>query len=323
MNAPLVSVIIPVYNVEAYLEKCLLSISSQTYKNIEIIIINDGSTDNSSSIIHKYENLDERILVLNKQNGGLSDARNQGLEVACGEFLIFVDSDDILDVHTIEKNIVYFESQEEIDIVHFPVRFYSLGEIGGYFYKTDQPQVISNTLIAKKILQGKDLIAVWGKMYRKTIFDNVRFPKGQISEDLWVIPLLYSKCRNIYLSDQGLYLYTQRVDSIVSSKNTILKFSQYMLAYRNYIDDMYAYFPSLKKEIALAEFNIYRNGVKESRKYMDERFQASVKIFLSEVKFCHWINIVVLKRVMVLAFLSFVSFTLGEKKYNKLKTKLK
>ena len=120
---PKISVIVPIYNVEKYLEKCLGSIINQTYKNLEIICVNDGSTDNSLEILKKYSNQDSRIIIIDKKNGGLSSARNEGLKIATGEFIGFVDSDDYIESNTYEECILKFKEDITIDMVCFSFKF--------------------------------------------------------------------------------------------------------------------------------------------------------------------------------------------------------
>src|SRR5690554_2572883 len=122
MSQSLLSVIIPIYNAEEFLVRCLNSVVNQTYQELEIILINDGSTDNSRSICEEYARIDSRILLLNKKNGGQSSARNAGLDIARGDYITFVDSDDYIDSDTYAVNMDYLIKNKHIEILQFPFR---------------------------------------------------------------------------------------------------------------------------------------------------------------------------------------------------------
>jgi len=213
----LVSVIIPVYNVDEYLRSCLESIVSQTHHNIEIILINDGSTDKSPSICNEFKIKDSRIKLINKENGGLSSARNAGLDVCNGDFITFVDSDDWVDkryVETLliiavtkksdiafgENELVFFESQIHTNIINPLTTIYS-------------------NLEALEALFSKNLVShtvSWGKLYKKELFIDLRFPTGRIHEDEFTTYILFFKSSRIAYINKRLYFYRQRLNSITS-----------------------------------------------------------------------------------------------------------
>jgi glycosyltransferase involved in cell wall biosynthesis len=320
---PLVSIIVPCYNVELYLRPCLDSIVNQTYANIEILVINDGSTDNTLDIIKEYEQKDKRIILFDTCNKGLSAARNLGLDHVHGELIMFIDSDDLLDIRTIEYNIPYFDENDEIDTVYFPIKFYNSDQkvAGGYFYEIKEPEILSNKQMMLKRLKGKGSVSVCAKMYRKKVFDQVKFPEGKVSEDTWVnSKVLFQSNKNMH-SPQGLYLYTQRPSSIVSTWS-LTKFVHLIESYRNCFDEAYLYFPDLKNDIALAEFNVYW-GFKRNEEYnRHKETKDIVREFYNKSHKKNWLNFKVLNRMLFLSFLHCSSLLLG-KKYFVFKTRLK
>lgn len=208
-----VSIIVPIYNVEQYLAKCIESLIQQTYKNIEILLVNDGSKDNSEKIMQQYAEKDERIVCLNKVNGGLSDARNYGLRYATGEYCLFIDSDDWLAVHAVEA-CVNKVKETGAEVVAFDMIYvYSDHEVfstGGRFdFMTFQehPEIV---LINN---------SACNKMFKTSLFEKIQFPKGLWYEDLATIPIVLSKAASVAKVHDGLYYYLQRESSIAHTIN--------------------------------------------------------------------------------------------------------
>lgn len=214
----LISVVVPIYNVEKYLKRCLDSIINQSYKNLEIILVDDGSPDLCGNICDSYENIDSRIKVIHQKNKGLSGARNAGINIATGTFIIFIDSDDYIDTKMIEKlfkNLIdtksdisicgFYQIQEsEID------NFNPLAETI-YLKKLDKKKCLSELLFHKC---GIDIVT-WNKLYRRTLFENIVFPEGKIYEDFATIPYIIEKATNgICVTNEKLYYYIQRSGSI-------------------------------------------------------------------------------------------------------------
>lgn len=208
---PLVSVIVPVYNTEKYLTECLDSIANQRYENIEVLMVDDGSTDNSRLICEEYVRIDRRFIYFYKENGGLSSARNLALDNLNGDFLMFVDSDDVIFENTIKKCLEEYE--DGTDIVQFG---YSCGhEFPGERRKFKNKKLVGEEITQNYMFYGPEV--VWNKFYRKTIFDKIRFNEGIIHEDTFLMPqvmLSITKMKNINIS---LYFYRKRENSIMSS----------------------------------------------------------------------------------------------------------
>lgn len=209
-----VSIIVPVYNVEKYLDDCLTSLITQSYKNLEIILINDGSTDNSGEICKKYSMEDNRIIYLEKQNGGLSSARNYGLKFASGEYLFFIDSDDYIMEFTIES-MLNEQQKHSSDIVAVSFRYVS--EDSHYMIGCQMPSKIeyqmgSSDLFFAQIVSNH----ACAKLYKRKLFDGINFPEGRNYEDMSTTFYLFDKCECVSYTEQGLYSYRARSGAITS-----------------------------------------------------------------------------------------------------------
>lgn len=183
---PLISVIIPIYNVEPYLRQCVDSVINQTYTNLEIILIDDGSPDNCPAICDDYASKDNRIIVIHKKNGGLSDARNVGLDICKGDFIYFLDSDDFIGNETINDlyKAIHDDSQIAISIGYFTAvhndRDYKVFHPRWIF---SEPQVIQPEEFAFKMLSEQSNFAATAKLYRSTLLRNIRFQLNKKNED--------------------------------------------------------------------------------------------------------------------------------------------
>lgn len=206
-----ISVIVPVYNVEVYLEKCLDSIVNQTLKDIEIIIINDGSPDNSQEIIDKYQKKYKNIKAYLKENGGLSDARNYGIKNANGEYLSFVDSDDYIDTTMLEK-MYKLAKKENLDLV--VCNTINIDDTGNSIEINSNYNYSDDTI--KNYLLSPPMACI--RIYKKELFKNIKFKKGIYYEDLELTPKLVKYTKKIGFIDEGLYYYYQRIGSIMKQK---------------------------------------------------------------------------------------------------------
>ena len=219
-----ITVIVPVYNVENYLEKCLDSLINQTYKNIEIIVINDGSTDNSGEICQEYAQKDNRIVYIEKENGGLSDARNVGLDKMTGSYVTFIDSDDWIEqdyIETLYKKIVEYQA----DIAVGNYYSYNEDEETYYFHiygDSYYEKVYDNISIFENLYESQEmksfaLISAWGKLYKAKLFDYLRFDKGKLGEDGYFNQKMYLSVNKVVYLNKGLYAYRQRSGSITNT----------------------------------------------------------------------------------------------------------
>ena len=216
-----VSIIVPIYNVVDYLEKCINSITSQTYSNLEIILVNDGSTDNSAEICERIASLDKRIILLNKENGGLSDARNCGLKKATGKYVMFIDSDDFIEKDMVEflyKNMINYNA--EISVCGFYFYYGSEKEevryenVSNDYYIELTPREAMLKLVNSNNSFRMNAV---NKMYLRGLFDNVKFPYKKIYEDVGTTYKVILKSKKIVYSSVPKYHYFQRPNSITKT----------------------------------------------------------------------------------------------------------
>lgn len=277
----LISIIIPVYNVEKYLDKCIDSVVNQTYTNLEIILVNDGSTDNSPAICNNWADKDNRIKVISKENGGLSDARNAGLAAANGEYIAFADSDDYIEPDMYEKliNTIY---QTESDIALCKFR---------YVYETEQYSVCSadsfditeysafnamSALIDDRIRQ-----VVWNKLYKTQLIKDILFDAGKFHEDEFWSYKVIGKASKIAEIDYTGYNYLQRENSIMNKRYSIRRLDalEAKCLRQSYLDSEY---PGLseKGRINLIFFAIYNGQM--TLKYLKKSEKKSAFIQLKK-----------------------------------------
>ena len=215
-----ITVIVPVYNVEHYLDKCLDSLVNQTYKNLEIIVINDGSTDNSGTICQEYAQKDNRIVYIEKENGGQAEARNMGLDRMTGSYVTFVDSDDWVELDYVEnlyKKITKYQADIAVG------NYYSFNEAEGMYYfhifgDSCYEKVYDNVSIFENLYESQEmksfaLISVWGKLYKADLLKRLRFDIGKLGEDGYLNQKIYLLAEKTIYLNKGLYAYRQREGS--------------------------------------------------------------------------------------------------------------
>lgn len=217
-----ISVVVPVYNVESYLKRCVDSIIHQTYSNLEIFLVDDGSTDASGALCDAYAEQDQRIVCIHKKNGGLSSARNMGIERAAGKFLFLVDSDDFVDERMIE---VLYRDLTEQNVKMSAVSFQEFTDIAD-IRKSEEKipvQCLTQKEAVKKILKGEEFCDyAWNKLYRRELFETVRYPIDRMMEDVGTTYRLLEQCEQVSYRPMPLYFYYQRADSILHRRS--LKF---------------------------------------------------------------------------------------------------
>lgn len=203
-----ISIIIPIYNSEKYLNRLLESVINQTYKDIEIILVNDGSTDSSLNICEEFRNKDNRIKICNKTNGGVSSARNEGIETATGEYITFIDADDYIDINYIEMLVNNIEDE-------YLIKIFNNKKLDEKFGKYE---------FIKKILANEVTGGCWGYLFNKKIldFNNIRFDLNtSYMEDAIFVMQYLMQVENIKLIRENLYHYKAKTGSLTSSKNNI------------------------------------------------------------------------------------------------------
>ncbi len=215
MDKPLISIIVPVYNVEQYLDACVTSIVNQTYKNIEIILVDDGSTDNSSKMCDIWSERDPRIKVIKKQNGGASSARNAGLDIATGDYIGFVDSDDYIDPCMYEKMLEAISDKAIKICCCNTYRILKNGEIQKLKAETVKKEM--DTTAAVKDLFLTESTSLCDKLFEASLFDDIRFPSGETNEELSLLIPLIVKGNGIVKVSDALYYYREREGSVTTS----------------------------------------------------------------------------------------------------------
>lgn len=215
----IISIIVPVYNVEMYLEKCIESILGQTFENFELILVDDGSSDNSAIICDEYSKKDKRIKVIHKENGGLSSARNIGLDLAKGEYIGFVDSDDFISPNMFNElyNMI-IKNNYDLAICNFlPVKQGEL--VFNTYIESNSVEEFEGSEILNQLYgpQNVQFVVAWNKLYKKELFNELRYEVGKLCEDEYIIHRILYKCKKVIYSSEIMYYYTQRENSIMST----------------------------------------------------------------------------------------------------------
>ena len=242
----LVSVIIPVFNVASYLNEALESVIKQSYKNLEIIIIDDGSTDDSGQICDEYAKKDERFHIIHQRNCGLSAARNVGLDKMNGDVVVFLDSDDAYHPDYVKLMVEALE-REKTDVVICKYNVHETTKIMSQQYcglsKARIPIAKQGLYSRKDALRAlvEDSInhAVWNKLYRTELWKEIRFPTGYVYEDRDTTYKILDNCKNVYVIDQPLYLYRKRQGSITDtlSKQIVSDRFQSCFHFASYVEN--------------------------------------------------------------------------------------
>lgn len=233
-----ISVIIPIYKVESYIKTCLESVIGQSYKNLEIILVDDGSPDNCPAICDEYAEKDARIKVIHKKNGGLSDARNAGLEIISGDLLFFVDSDDYINKYCLEMLVDEMESTGA-DIIECHSNNFLDGQDPSWKSTCSikrRKEFTSNEWLTETNLGDFISCAVWNKLYKADLYADIRFPVGRIYEDDATTYKVIDKAEKICRIDSRLYFYRERVGSTMTGTMMLKKVQHRVLAFQERSD---------------------------------------------------------------------------------------
>ena len=273
---PLISVIVPIYKVENYIKQCIESIINQTYSNLEIILVDDGSPDNCGIICDEYVQVDSRIKVIHKQNGGLSDARNAGLIVFKGEYVVFVDSDDFMPKDSIEYMYnLAIENDADVVIGGSEKFDENTGKIIWSTYNGAE-----NIQVFDKVEAMKDFFingcASWARLYKRNVHKNVFFPVGEINEDEAIVLTILENCEKIVKSNKVVYNYRFRDNSITSVEFNTKKLVWYEHCKKNleYVSNNY---PNL---VNVAKSRYYNSVVY----FLDALSQVKNKTYIDYIK---------------------------------------
>lgn len=255
-----ISIVVPIYKVEKYLEKCIDSIINQDYKNLEIILVDDGSPDRCPQTCDEYANKDERIKVIHKENGGLSDARNAGIKVATGKYIAFIDSDDYVTENYI-STLLYTIKKYDADISACNyIKLYEDSGIEKVKPKTNEDLVMTNIEAMKDLftLPNNSDVVAWNKLYKTSLFtqNNIEFPKGKLHEDNFTTYKLYYYSNKVVFTNVPCYYYLQRKDSIMGKKFNIKRLDILLACYQQ-IDFIHKNNLNLHDEVLFNSFLIH------------------------------------------------------------------
>ena len=262
-----ISIIIPIYNVEKYLPACVESILQQTYKNLEVILVDDGSPDRCPAICDELAQKDDRIRVIHQKNKGLSGARNTGIDNAQGDYLIFVDSDDTVEQTLVEELYTYAEKWNCAIVACGRNYIFEDGQIVCKIAH-DESKVYGFEEAMQEMNSFRLFdMSAWAKIYRKELFEDIRFPEGKLSEDYYIMYKLFDKAQTIGYVAKPLYNYLQRQSSISRNKKINHVFADAAKKQMEFLDEKYPQMSVLgHTAYASANLTVYdfylKNGVK-------------------------------------------------------------
>lgn len=275
-NMDLISVIVPVYNVEQYLDECVQSIVDQIYSNLEIILVDDGSPDNCPQICDDWALRDDRIKVIHKKNGGLSSARNAGIEIATGQYIGFVDSDDIINPEMYLSLISQFSIYSDLAIAATSLMAYTPTKQWRFmkFQNVEYNKPFSMEIAIKHMISGSIDASVCDKLFKRIWFNNVRFCEGKLNEDwlFWYYSIKqnYATTQKMIVTDTSHYMYRVTPNSICNqdpSKSSKRLFFDIIANSDIIIDDMERWNPLLKEYILPFRLSILLKACVEINKY--------------------------------------------------------
>lgn len=283
----MLSIITPVYNVEAYLSRCVQSVLAQSYQDVELILVDDGSTDGSSLLCDEWAAKDERVIVIHQSNGGVSSARNAALEVAGGDYVTFVDPDDFVAPDTYSANMDYLQRHPDVDILQYPYcHYYSADEISDY-HKPVSALLVGAEQIFRNWWSGTPLeFTACNKIYKRQLWADVRFNVGHVSEDTGLLPKFVKRAKMVYISSQGMYYYQRnRKDSYTYGEYTFDKHLDLFYAHAD-IYECFKMFPKMVDEKVLAFTRMYRRLI--IAKQTDPAADIQKPLLLVERNFPTW-----------------------------------
>lgn len=284
-----ITIVVPIYNVENYLHRCVDSIVNQTYKSLEIILVNDGSPDSCGKICDEYAKLDERVKVIHKKNGGLSDARNAGIDIAQGEYISFVDSDDWIDEDYIKKLYQLLENtNSDISVCNFirtsteKIQIDNSKEIIYEYSNVDALEQFVDKFYVQMVI-------ACGKLYKRKLFREIRFPVGRIHEDEFTTYKLIYNAKKVVFTTSQLFFYWQREDSIMGAG--------FNISHKLHVIDAFSERAQFFKKVGLEDlsnktycalFFIYMDVNKRQKSFdnqlMKERFHQNFKDFRKTIR---------------------------------------
>lgn len=287
---PVLTIIVPVYNVVDYLEECLDSILHQSYSDWELILVDDGSNDGSAQICDNYSKLDPRIRTVHKENGGLSSARNAGLDIMKGRYVTFVDSDDvILGNDTLARLMSILHENQTLDALQYDVLF-KYDSPYEHTRKYDFKVYHGVTEILDGYLNESIHVSCCDKIFKAEVFKPVRFPLNEISEDIAIIPNLLERMHTLRTCDIGYYGYRYREGSISCSTLPYWKICSILKSYYKYLSFAYR-FKNLRKKSIEIYTRVFWNYSSTLRQSYPEKVKVFVKLHVFiRISFIEWLK---------------------------------
>jgi glycosyltransferases involved in cell wall biogenesis len=294
-----ICIIVPVYNVERYVKKCIASILAQSYTNIEVIIVNDGSTDNSLGLCIECSKQDKRVRVVSKKNGGLSDARNYGMQFCTCELITFIDSDDFVSRDYI-KNLYELMQKYQADIACTNyIRFYDNCDVTAVNKKIFEKVFDSQGAIKDVLYQKNIANSAWGKIYKFSLFEDIIFPKGRLCEDLGTFYKLFRKASIIVYSSIQDYYYLQRKTSIMGSEFTENKLDSLYFANEIYNEFLKTKIKKSAEARICAECVSLLKQIPKDNKKMRRRIIAELRSHAIRVLLNHRVKLVLKIKILL------------------------
>lgn len=284
----LITVIVPIYDVEQYLNTCIESITQQAYENLEILLIDDGSPDNCPHMCDQWAKKDNRIKVIHKKNGGLSSARNAGLDVCTGDYISFVDSDDYLhkDMYSI---LMHDIKEKNVDVVKCAKYYDVEGEVERDCILNTPKEYTKEEILHNYFYYQEDFCGgCWDKLYKAELFRNIRFPEGINSEDYYMYVQLYTKINKLYFNNVPLYFYRIRENSICRkpeiNEHSFDKIIVSDMVYEYIENNISQYIEDAKAFQAISRFAIYNRLISDyGYQNFKKEWQKDIKRFLHTV----------------------------------------
>lgn len=272
-----ISIIVPVYKVEEYLDKCIRSLVKQTYKNLEIILVDDGSPDNCPKMCDKWAKKDSRIKVIHKENGGISSVRNTALDIATGDYIGFVDGDDVVSTKMFEILVGDLESTDA-DMSVCGWSSFLLGSVPDFTYEEKVKVIDGGNVAVNKLLSGKISYSLWNKLYKKDLFEDVRFPLGRNYEDFFIVHKVMIKTHKIAINSSKLYGYLRNRNGSIINTYSLKNIEDYMEANNFRYEDLknnkdVRYFLDVATALAIFRLHIMATDIKNKSIFDDERLK--------------------------------------------------
>lgn len=271
----LVSIIVPIYNVEKYLEKCVCSILNQDYNNLEVILVNDGSTDKSLEICERLQKKDNRIKIINQKNLGVSAARNNGFYYSKGDYICFIDSDDIIEIDMV-STLVKLLQENECEVANCNIHIIEKDKTERNFYTNKNIKIYNSSELKKYFLLGKVSHACWDKMYKREILEKVNFVLNSTSEDRYFCWKLYKTINKMVVTSKVGYHYIRKNENSITSRPLSLKNISRIEEALNVKNDVLLHYPELYDEWEY----YYLNGLDNlASKFIEQKIKKDDKLY--------------------------------------------